>query len=394
MKLGWDNIRNLLLKTKDVQYIAIGNVGGKVIIAIFWLYMAAVLGTEDYGQVNYLIALGAMGAGLSMVGTSNTVIIYTAKKIPIESTIYSIALILGTVSSIILYLFSENIIVSIFVFSYIFYNLGISELLGKKEYKKYSIILILQKIIFVSSSLILHNFIGFEGIVLGFAISMLVFSPIVITQLFKTKINFKMLKPRFGFIINNYALVIEKVLSGQVDKLIIAPLFGFAILGNYALSMQILSIATILPSIVFQYTLSQDASGKSSSWIKKFSILSSIIMAVLAITLAPIVLPIIFPEYIEAVQIIQIVSLYVIPSSIILAYSSKLLGEEKSRYVLIGQAISAGTYLGGIFSLGAIIGINGIAISFVIAGCGQAIFYIIVSKYLKNHESSNNIQDN
>ena len=83
-----------------------------------------------------------------------------------------------------------------------------------------------------------------------------------------------MLKPRFGFIINNYALVIEKVLSGQVDKLIIAPLFGFAILGNYALSMQILSIATILPSIVFQYTLSQDASGKSSSWIKKFSILS------------------------------------------------------------------------------------------------------------------------
>ena len=394
MKLGWDNIRNLLLKSKDVQHIAVGNIGGKVIIAIFWLYMAAVLGTEDYGQVNYLIALGAMGAGLSMVGTSNAVIIYTAKKIPIESTIYSIALILGTVSSIILYLFSENIIVSIFVFSYIFYNLGISELLGKKEYKKYSIILILQKIIFVSSSLILHNFIGFEGIVLGFAISMLVFSPIVITQLFKTKINFKMLKPRFGFIINNYALVIEKVLSGQVDKLIIAPLFGFAILGNYALSMQILSIATILPAIVFQYTLSQDASGKSSSWIKKFSILSSIIMAVLAITLAPIVLPIIFPEYIEAVQIIQIVSLYVIPSSIILAYSSKLLGEEKSRYVLIGQAISAGTYLGGIFSLGAIIGINGIAISFVIAGCGQAIFYIIVSKYLKNHESSNNIQDN
>jgi O-antigen/teichoic acid export membrane protein len=394
MKLDWDKIRNLLLKTKDLQQIAVGNIAGKVIIAIFWLYMAAVLGADDYGQVNYLIALGAMGAGLSMVGTSNTVIIYTAKKIPIESTIYSIALIFGIISSIILYLFSENIIVSIFVFSYIFYNLGISELLGKKEYKKYSIILILQKIIFVSSSLILHNLIGFEGIVLGFAISMLVFSPIVIIQLFKTKIDFKLLKPRFGFIINNYALVIEKVLSGQLDKLIIAPLLGFTILGNYALSMQILSVATILPSIVFQYTLSQDASGKSSFWIKKFSILSSVIMAVLAITLAPIILPIIFPEYIEAVQIIQIVSLYIIPSSIILAYSSKLLGEEKSKYVLVGQAISAGIYLGGIFSLGNIIGINGIAISYVISGCIQAIFYLIVSKYLQNHESSNNIQDN
>jgi O-antigen/teichoic acid export membrane protein len=394
MKLDWDKIRNLLLKTKDLQYIAIGNVGGKIIVAIFWLYMAAVLGAEDYGQVNYLIALGAMGAGLSMVGTSNVVIIYTAKKIPIESTIYSIALILGIVSSIILYLFSENIIVSIFVFCYIFYNLGISELLGKKEYKKYSIILILQKIIFVSSSLILYTFIGFEGVVLGFAISMIIFSPIVIIQLFKTKINFKLFKPRFGFIINNYALVIEKVLSGQLDKLIIAPLLGFSILGNYALSMQILSVATILPNIVFQYTLSQDASGKSSIWIKKFSILSSVLMSILAITLTPILLPIIFPEYLEAVQIIQIVSLYIIPSSIILAYSSKLLGEEKSRYVLMGHAISAGIYLGGIFSLGTTIGINGIAISFVIGACAQAIFYIIVSKYLKNHESSNNIPDN
>ena len=73
MKLDWDKIRNLLLKTKDLQQIAVGNISGKVIIAIFWLYMAAVLGTEDYGQVNYLIALGAMGAGLSMVGTTNTV---------------------------------------------------------------------------------------------------------------------------------------------------------------------------------------------------------------------------------------------------------------------------------------------------------------------------------
>jgi len=223
---------------------------------------------------------------------------------------------------------------------------------------------------------------------------MLVFSFVVLKEFNKTKINFKILKPRFGFMMNNYALTIEKILSGQVDKLIIAPMFGFAILGNYALSIQILSIMTILPSIVFQYTLSQDASGKSSILIKKFSILSSVIMAVLAITLTPIVLPIVFPEYIEAVQIIQIVSLYVIPSSIILAYSSKLLGEEKSKYVLAGQAISAGIYLGGIFSLGTTIGINGIAISFVIAGCGQAIFYFIVSKYLKNHESSNNIQDN
>jgi O-antigen/teichoic acid export membrane protein len=299
-------------------------------------------------------------------------------------------LVLGTVSSIIIYLFSENIIVSIFVFGYIFYNLGISELLGKKEYKKYSIILILQKIIFVSSSLIFYYFIGFEGVILGFAISMFVFSPIVIIQLFKTKINFKILKPRFGFMMNNYALTIEKILSGQLDKLIIAPMFGFAVLGNYALSIQILSIMTILPSIVFQYTLSQDASGNPSAKIKKISITSSVLMAILGIGLTPTVLPIIFPEYTEAVQLIQIVSLHVIPSSIILAYNSKFLGEEKSRYVLIGQGMSVGIYLGGLLTLGTLMGVNGIAISLVMAATGQAIFYIISAQYLKNQEKNKN----
>ena len=35
MKLGKDKIRNLLLKTKDIQQIAVGNVAGKAIIAVF-----------------------------------------------------------------------------------------------------------------------------------------------------------------------------------------------------------------------------------------------------------------------------------------------------------------------------------------------------------------------
>ena len=392
MKLGKDKIRNLLLKTKDIQQIAVGNVAGKAIIAVFWLYMAAVLGTENYGQVNYLIALGAMGAGLSMVGTSNMLIIYTAKKVPIESTIYIIGLSLGTISAIILYIFSENIIVSIFVFSYIFYNFGIAELLGKKEYKKYSIILIVQKILFVGLGLLFYNLIGFEGVVLGFGLSMLIFSSIVLKQLKNTKIDFKILKPRFGFMMNNYALVIEKVLSAQVDKLIIAPIFGFSILGNYALSMQILAVATILPSIVFQYTLSQDASGNYNNKMKKISVIASVGMAGLAILLAPIVLPIVFPEYTEAVQLIQIVSLHVIPSSIILAYTSKLLGDEKSRYVLVGQGISVGIYLSGIFTLGSIIGVNGIAISLVLAATAQAIFYIICTQLIKNHENKSQDQ--
>ena len=386
MKLGWDFIRSLLHDTKDVQHVGIGNIAGKVIVGIFWFYMATVLGSENYGQVIYLIALGSMGAAISMVGTSNTLIVYTAKKVPIESALYSIALILGTAAAIVLYIFSSNIIVSIFVFGYIFYNLGVAQLLGNKLYKKYAIILIIQKILFVSLALLFYYIIGFEGVVLGFALSMLVFSYIVLKEFRDTKIDFKILKPRFGFMINNYALTIEKVLNGQVDKLIIAPIFGFALLGNYALSIQFLSIMLIIPSIVFQYTLSQDATGNLSKKIKKVSIGSSIMVACLGIVLSPILIPIIFPDYVEAIQLIQIISFMVIPSSIILAYNSELLGKEKSRFVLIGQGISVSVYLVGLLTLGAIIGINGVAISLVLSSICQAVFYIIIIRHLKNQE--------
>ena len=237
MKLGWNFIRSLLHDTKDVQHVGIGNIVGKIIMGVFWFYIAALMGSENYGQVSYLIALGSMGAAISMIGTSNTLIVYTAKKVPIESALYSIALVLGTVAAIVLYIFSSNIIVSIFVFGYIFYNLGIAQLLGNKLYKKYAIILIIQKILFVGLALLFYSIIGFEGVVLGFALSMLVFSYIVLKEFRNTKIDFKILKPRFGFMINNYALTIEKVLNGQVDKLIIAPIFGFVLLGNYALSI-------------------------------------------------------------------------------------------------------------------------------------------------------------
>ena len=387
MKLGWNFIRSLLHDTKDVQHVGIGNIAGKVIVGIFWFYMATVLGSENYGQVSYLIALGSMGAAISMVGTSNTLIVYTAKKVPIESALYSIALILGTAAAIVLYIFSSNIIVSIFVFGYIFYNLGVAQLLGNKLYKKYAIILIIQKILFVSLALLFYHIIGFEGVVLGFALSMLVFSYIVLKEFRDTKIDFKILKPRFGFMINNYALTIEKVLNGQVDKLIIAPIFGFALLGNYALSIQFLSIMLIIPSIVFQYTLSQDATGNLSKKIKKISIGSSIMVACLGIVLSPILIPIIFPDYVEAIQLIQIISFMVIPSSIILAYNSELLGKEKSRFVLIGQGISVSVYLVGLLTLGAIIGINGVAISLVLSSICQAVFYIIIIRHLKNQEA-------
>jgi O-antigen/teichoic acid export membrane protein len=164
---------------------------------------------------------------------------------------------------------------------------------------------------------------------------------------------------------------------------------SFSILGNYALGLQIIAVLNMLPQIVYKFILPYDASGESNSKLKIITILSSIGLAVIGILLSPIIVPVIFPEFNESIMAIQIMSITVIPSSIALIFSSKFLGMEKSRYVLIGRIISLITILLGIITLGTNFGIIGLALSFLIANSFDAIFLFISNYYLKNKNISN-----
>ena len=384
MDINWDKIKNIVKKAKDLQHLALANVIGKAIAGIFWFYAAALLGTEDYGQVSYFVAIGSMAAAFAMVGSSNTIIVYAAKKIPIQPAIYFIVLILGAIASIVVVLLTNSIETGIFTIGFIIFNLAISDLLGKKHYKTYSKIFVIQKILFASLALGLYFIMGFSGIVLGYALSFLVFTFIIVKEFKNVPLDFSLIKKKFGFMINNYALSIERIFSGQIDKIIIAPMFGFAILGNFSLGIQVLAIMSLLPTIVYQYTVSQDATGNRSTIIKKLSIISSIILAICGVMLSPFIVPILFPEFTDAVGIIQIISFVVIPYSVNMTYISKFLGQERGKIILIGQAVSLGIYITGLLTLGSIIGINGVALSLLFSAIGQMIFYICTDRFFIN----------
>jgi len=384
MDINWDKIKNIVKKAKDLQHLALANVIGKAIAGIFWFYAAALLGTEDYGQVSYFVAIGSMAAAFAMVGSSNTIIVYAAKKIPIQPAIYFIVLILGAIASIVVVLLTNSIETGIFTIGFIIFNLAISDLLGKKHYKTYSKIFVIQKILFASLALGLYFIMGFSGIVLGYALSFLVFTFVIIKEFKNVPLDFSLIKKKFGFMINNYALSIERIFSGQIDKIIIAPMFGFAILGNFSLGIQVLAIMSLLPTIVYQYTVSQDATGNRSTIIKKLSIILSIILAICGVMLSPFIVPILFPEFTDAVGIIQIISFVVIPYSVNMTYISKFLGQERGKIILIGQAVSLGIYITGLLTLGSIIGINGVALSLLFSAIGQMIFYICTDRFFIN----------
>ncbi len=388
MKDIWEKIKKNSESMKDLSHVGIANIIGKAIAAVFWFFLAALLGAEAYGEVSYLIAAATIVGGLSIVGGSQTVTVYAAKKVPIQPPIFFIALILGTIGSIAIYFILDNIIISFFAIGYIIFNLMVASLLGKKSYKKYAIYFIIQKIVFAIAATVLYFLIDVNGIILGYAISFLVFSGTMINEFKNNKLDFSILKPRLKFMAHSYGLTIERLISGQTDKLIIAPLFGFAILGNYHLTFQFLSLLNMIPAIVFQYILPQDASGISHTKLKQLTVISSVILSIIAITITPIAIPIVFPEYSEAIQLIQIMSISTVANAINVIYSSKFYGQEKSNIVLFGQAILIGIYISGIFILGNYFGINGVATAYVLASISQSIFFVTMSrKFIGNKKN-------
>ena len=171
--------------------------------------------------------------------------------------------------------------------------------------------------------------------------------------------------------------------NGTLDKLIIALLLGFALLGNYQLGIQFMALLHLVPAIIFQYTLSHDATGNQNKLLKKIVILFSVLLAFLTIILAPVVLPIIFPKFIEAIEIIQIMSVSIIPTTVITTYISKFMGMTKNRIIIIGSGLYLGIQIPAILILGTIWGVNGAAISIVIATTIHAIYFVLVDRFTK-----------
>lgn len=383
-----EKIKDLVVKLKGLTTVSSALVISQVISGIFWLFIAKLLGTELYGELSYYIAIATIASVISFFGASNTIITYTAKGIKIQPPIFLITIISSVITSIIIFFMFYNVGVSLFVVGSAIFVLSTSELLGIKLFKKYALYLITQKIIAVGLAIGLYYIIGYNGIILGISLS---FFPSVIRlcQVFReSKIDFSVLKSRGGFIINSYMLEISRTFNGSIDKLIIAPLLGFAILGNYHLGMQILMILTLIPSTIYGYIATHDASGNPNNKLKFYTILFSGGLTIIGITLSPIILPILFPKFNEAIGIIQILSLSITPGTINLTYISKFMGNEKPKIVLIGSVLFISIQIISMFTLGKIYGANGIAMAFVLAVSSEMIYLLSINRFFKIKKDS------
>ena len=384
--MEWKNIKNIR-GLKSVTLIGSSNIIGSAITSIFWISIASLIGADSYGELSYFLAIIGIAAVIAMIGGGYTMQVYTAKKVKIESSLYLIGIITSTVAAITLFLIFENLGVSISVVGIVAFNFILFETLGKKLYKKYFKIFVAQKILFVLLAFTLLFAFGPEGILVGYGISMLLFSQIIYKSFKNNKVNFPIIRKRIKFLSHSYLIDLSGTARNHIDKVIVAPLLGFSVLGNYFLGLQVLELMLILSGVVFKYTLPADSSGESTGKIKILTIIVSFFIMLLGIFVAPLVIPIVLPEYATTVDLIPILSLVVVPRTIVTMIGSSFLGQENSKHVVIGNIITFCVLVISILLLVELFGITGVAMAYVIAFSSSAVY--IVTKYFqlrnKNH---------
>ena len=372
---------------KSISQIGISDIIGSGITAFFWFYLATLLDVEAYGELHYFIAIAGFAYIISMVGTRDVVTVYVSKKIKITPILFLLSLSAGTVTAVVILGFFYRIDVAFLALAFIINDLAMGYILGKKLFNSYAKYIITQKTLTLALGLGFFYIFGVEGIIFALALSYIHFTIFIFRGFREEKINSPLLASRSRFIITNYSLNLFGGFRNHLDKIIIAPILGLTLLGNYALALQIWAILILFSNIIFRYILTHDASGNPNNRLKLFTFFSSIAIAIFGITILPLIIPEFFPKYTGTVNAIQIMSICVIPATVGQIYTSKLLGAEKSRTLIFARTISASSFLIGMLLLGLTYGITGVAAAFVLSSTLQAA-YLAIDDFLKRTKIS------
>lgn len=360
---------------KNFSFVGIGRIVTIALQALFYLFFAALLDPNVYGELSLILALAGTVSIVSIFGLNVSLQVYRAKSDSQTSNqIITLFLILSSASSIILLIF--NPIASVLCLSLSFFAMTQGHLLGLKEYKKFMFYSILKSGTFFIIPIALYLVLDLPGIILGLTISNFLGGiPIFRTLKIKSLTSFK---KKYKVIIHNFGISSTVHLPNMVDKLLIAPLFGFFILGIYQFSFQVFIAIGVLPAILYGYLISEESSGIGHRKLSNLAIIASIILVIIVFFLAPILVPIFYPKYVDGIESLQVIAIAIIPQTVGAIYGSKLLAKESTK-IGYSAIVQIGSLLLLIALLGNLYGLVGLALAVLISQSANTLFlYLLI----------------
>ena len=373
---------------KGILSLSVGDYGGAIIVSAFWFLLAFLISPEEYGEIHYFIGIAGLAFSISLLTTQETIVVYTAKNVKLAPTLFLISLIAGGIAAVVITALFSRVDSSFLLLGFIVNDLAIGYIVGKKLFTKYPKYFLLQKSLTFVLGISFFYLFGVEGIIFAIALSYGHFL-FIIAKVFRTSsIDFSLLKKHRGFIGNNYFMNVSGAVRSHIDKIIIVPLIGFEILGNYALALQIYAVLMIFSNIIYRYALPHDASGTNTRKIKLIGLSYAVGVSMLGFTILPMIVPQIFEKFNDIGPAIQIISLAIIPTTIGLFYTSQILGREKSSVILASRILGSISIIAMLVVLAPLYGMVGAASAFVLSALVGCVF-LVCAEYYRTHNQRN-----
>jgi O-antigen/teichoic acid export membrane protein len=369
---------------KEILSLSVGDYGGAIIVSAFWFLLAFLISPEEYGEIHYFIGIAGLAFSISLLTTQETIVVYTAKNVKLAPTLFLISLIAGGIAAVVITALFSRFDSSFLLLGFIVNDLAIGYIVGKKLFTKYPKYFLLQKSLTFVLGISFFYLFGVEGIIFAIALSYGHFLFIIAKVFRKSSIDFSLLKKHRGFIGNNYFMNVSGAVRSHIDKIIIVPLIGFEILGNYALALQIYAVLMIFSNIIYRYALPHDASGTSTRKIKLIGLSYAVGVSMLGFTILPMIVPQIFEKFNDIGPAIQIISLAIIPTTIGLFYTSQILGREKSSVILASRILGSISIIAMLVVLAPLYGMVGAASAFVLSALVGCVF-LVCAEYYRTH---------
>ncbi|HYX56810.1 MAG TPA: hypothetical protein VE818_11680 [Nitrososphaeraceae archaeon] len=378
-------VLRFLSSHKGLIYITLGNLIGAAATGAFWLLLAFIQNAHEYGKTNYEISIASLAASAALLGLNTTVTTYVAKgsnKINVQAN--QIILISCGVAAVTVAFF--NWMLSFFVIGMAFWMMSTYELLGRKMYKQYAFVTIGARASQLLLSILLYYVLGITGIAIGFIISFFIFSQRYFISTRQFSRDFSEVKDKMKFSLNIYSFNMSNAFLLYFDKLVIAPLFGYAVLGYYQLGFQFLLFLGMIPISFYQYLIPEESSGLKKTRVRFLGLLVSIGLTAILFLSSPWILQHLFPHYTASLNAMRIMSIGIIPMMIVWTLNSKFLNTGDTKYVLFGSAIYLAFQISLIFYLGKTLNVIGLALAVVLALIAQASFLYISDNRLEHKQ--------
>ena len=133
----WDKITDFAKENQNLAKIGVGDILGTGIASFFWFYIAASMGPENYGEIQYFLGIAGIGQIFSLFATSQVLTVYTAKNVKIQSTLIFISLILGSISVLITMIIFSKFDVGFLIIAFMLPEIANGIILGKKCFSKF-----------------------------------------------------------------------------------------------------------------------------------------------------------------------------------------------------------------------------------------------------------------